>query len=139
MILVLVRQPTVVHDSQFAVNLTPIVDRHRPFLRGFKCGKIQRLQQRRVAGEYAALTVQPTGRGIQAFNGVGGVDHCPHILGEFEDRADSVPVVVPALHGPGIFLLPFLRDFVQRFPAFLLGRCVVNGFQVVGKCLPVFV
>ena len=139
MILVSVRQPTVVHDGQFAVNLAPVVDRHRPFLRGFKRGKIKRLQQRRVAGKYAALAVQPTIRGVQAFNGVGGINYCTHVLGEFEYRADSVPVVVPALHGPGIFLLPFLRDFIQRFPAFLLGRSVVDRFQVIGECLPVLV
>ena len=139
MILVSVRQPTVVHDGQFAVNLTPVVDRHCPFLRSFKRGKIKCLQQGRVAGKHAALAVQPTVRGIQAFNGIGGVDHRPHILGELEDRADSVPVVVPALHGSGVFLLPFFRDFIQRFPAFLLGRCVVDRFQVIGECLPVLV
>ena len=95
MILVSVRQPTVVHDGQFAVNLTPVVERHCPFLCGFKRGKIQSLQQRHVAGEYAALAVQPTVCGIQAFNGIGGVDYRPHILGKFEDRADGIPVVIP--------------------------------------------
>ena len=82
MILVSIRQPAVVHDGQFAVNLPPAVDWHRPFPCGFKRGKIKRLQQRRVAGKHAALAVQPTVRGIQAFNGIGGVDHCPHILGK---------------------------------------------------------
>lgn len=72
MILVSVRQPTIVHNGQFAVNLTPVVDRHCPFLRSFKRGKIKRLQQRRIAGKHAALAVQPTVRGVQAFNGIGG-------------------------------------------------------------------
>ena len=78
-------------------------------------------------------------RCVQALNGVGGVDHHPHILGELEDRADSVPVVIPTPHGPGILLFPFLRDLIQRFPACLLGWRIVNGFQIIGECFPVFI
>ena len=39
----------------------------------------------------AARTVNP-GAGVRA----SGIDHHPHILGELEDRADSVPVVIQA-------------------------------------------
>ena len=48
-------------------------------------------------------------------------------------------VPVKALHGPGILLFPFLRDLIQCFPACLFGWCVVNGFQIIGECFPIFV
>ena len=76
----------------------------RPFLRGFKRGKIQRLQQRRIAWEYAALAVQPTVRGVQAFNGIGGVDYHPHILGKLEDSCNNLWMMFrfPSVIGPGL-------------------------------------
>ena len=126
-----------------SVNLALVVDRQRPFLCGFKRGQIQRLQKRCVAGKYAALAVQPTARQIQSFNGIGGIDYRPHFIGECEDGADSVPVVVPALHGSGVFLLPFLRDIIQRFSAFLLSMppmiyCLITedlGFHLLQSFL----
>ena len=139
MILVSVGQPTIVHDGQFAVNLTPVVDRHRPFLCGFKRGQIERLQQRRVAGKYTALAVQSTVRGIQAFNGIGGIDDRPHITEKLEDRTDHSPIVILTLHGAGILLLPNCRDFIQCFSSFRFGWCIVDRFQIFGKRLSVLV
>ena len=78
------------------------MDRHRPFFRGFKRGQIQRLKQSCIAGENAALAVQPPVRGIQALDCVGGVDHCSYVVGELEywvDNPYSIKKYVRVRHG----------------------------------------
>ena len=114
-------QSAIVHNGQFTVNFSPVLNRHRPLFRGFKCGQVKCFQKSGIARENAPLTIQLPVSGVQALNRVRSVDHFAYIRRELKDRANDIPVVIPALHGAGIFLLPFLCDFVQCFPAFLLG------------------
>ena len=128
-----IRQPAVVHDRQFTVYLAPVSDRHRPLLGGLESREVERFQKCGIAGKYTALAVQPPVGGVQTLDGVGGIDNRPNVGGKLEDRADGVPVVIPALHGPRILLAPGCSDFIQRRTAFLLRRCVVNRFEVIGE------
>ena len=73
-----IRHPPFVHDGQFSVYLSPVPDRHTPFFRCFKGGKVQCLQKGLIAWENASLAVQLVVRGVQALDRVRRVDNCPH-------------------------------------------------------------
>ena len=79
-------QPSLVHDTQFPINLTPVTDRHRPLFRGLKGGQIQGFEQRSIAWKYASLSVQLPASGIQTLNGIGGINDLAYLSGKLEDR-----------------------------------------------------
>ena len=64
----LFRKPSLIHDTKLSVDLSPVADGTRPFLCSFKCCKVQRFKQCRIAWKYASLTVKPAVCGVQAFN-----------------------------------------------------------------------
>jgi len=37
-------QSAIEHNGQLTVNLSPVLNRHRPLFRGFKCGQVRSLQ-----------------------------------------------------------------------------------------------
>ena len=54
----LFRKPSLIHDTKLSVDLSPVADGTRPFLCSFKCCKVQRFKQCRIAWKYASLTVK---------------------------------------------------------------------------------
>ena len=103
-------QPSLVHDAQFPINLTPVTDRHRPLFRSLKGGQIQGFEQRSIAWKYTPLAVQLPVSGIQTLNGIGGINDLTYLGRKLEDRRNSVPVLPPAFHGIRILLTPFFCD-----------------------------
>ena len=73
----LFRKPSLIHDTKLSIYLSQVADGIRPFLGGFKCCKVQRFKQCRVAWKHASLTVKPSVRGVQALNGIGCVNGLP--------------------------------------------------------------
>ena len=61
----LLGKTSLVHDAQFPIDLPPVPDRHRLFLRRLERSQIQRFQQCCIAGKYAPLAVQLPIGGIQ--------------------------------------------------------------------------
>lgn len=100
-------QPSLVHDTQFPINLTPVTDRHRPLFRGLKGGQIQGFEQCSIAWKYASLSIQLPVSGIQALNGIGGINDLAYFGGKLENRGNGVPVLPPVFHGVRILLTPF--------------------------------
>lgn len=100
----LVRQPILVHDRRLAIDLTPVPDRHAPFLHGLKCGQIQGFQQRLSTWENAPLPVQPAVGSIETLNCIGRIDDRPDVGRKLKDWCDDVPVQFPAFHGVRVFL-----------------------------------
>lgn len=103
----LFRQPSLVHNAQFPINLPPVTDRHRPLFRGFKGGQIQGFEQRSIAWKYTPLAVHLPVSGVQALNGIGSINDLAYFSGKLEDWGNGVPVLPPAFHGVRILLTPF--------------------------------
>ena len=78
-------QSAIVHNGQFTVNFSPVLNRHRPLFRGFKCGQIKRFKKSGIAGENAPLPIQFPVSGVQAFNRICGVDYLANVRREFKD------------------------------------------------------
>ena len=70
----LVGQTAFVHYAHFSVSLPPVVNRLRPFFCCLKSCKVQCFEQSLVAWEHATLTVELAVTGVQAFDGIRGVD-----------------------------------------------------------------
>jgi len=100
-------QPSLVHDTQFPINLTPVTDRHRPLFRGLKGGQTQGFEQRRIAWKYASLATQLPVSDIQTLNGIGGINDLTYLSRKLEDWRNSVPVLPPAFHVVRILLPHF--------------------------------
>ena len=108
----LFRQPSLVHNAQFPINLPPVTDRHSPFFRGLKSGQIRGLEQCCIAWKYTPLAVQLPVSGVQALNGIGSINDLAYISGKLVDWGNSIPVLPPTFHGIRILLTPFFCDML---------------------------
>ena len=128
-----------VHDCQLFIDLASVPDWHAPFFRCFEGCQIQGFQERLSAREDAALAIQLTVGGIQALYGIRSIDYSSDISRKLEDWSDNIPVAFPASHGIRVLFRPFLADTVTVYPALFLIRGIVDGFQILGKGLAVFI
>jgi hypothetical protein len=78
-------------------------------------------------------------RHIHRFNGIGGVDRLANISRKREEGNDAVPVVHPRLANRGILLVPPFRKLDQSLFCFWLSGSSINGLEMGGNCLTVFV
>ena len=53
----LFRKPSLIHNTQFAVDLAPVSDDGSTSFCGFKCSQIQGFQQRCITWKYAPLLI----------------------------------------------------------------------------------
>ena len=104
-------KPSLIHNTQFAIDLTPVPNGGSPSFRGFKCSQITGFQQRCIAWKYASLAVQLSIGGIQRFDRIGCVNDLPDFWGKLENRTDGIPVLLPASHRIRIFHRPFSLTF----------------------------
>ena len=76
--------------------------------------------------------------GIQAFNGIGGVNDLPDIRGKLENRGDGIPVRHPPLHRTRVFCRLFFGHAFKVLQSFLLIRRIIYGFKISCERLPFF-
>ena len=79
-----------------------------PFLRNLEGGKVQGFHESRTAWEDISLAVKLLVTAVQALNCIGGIDNLSGRHRELENRADYIPVVIPAFHGIRISLTPLV-------------------------------
>lgn len=115
-----------IHDRQLSADLAPVLDRHRPFLRRFKCCQIQGFQERLRAREDTSLTIQLPQRRIQGFDRVCGIEGCPGLFRELKNRGDRIPIIVSPLHRIWVLPFPFLRYTVHLLQRCLFVRSRIN-------------
>ena len=94
----LIQHPIAVHDAKFTVHSSPVSEGLRPSSGNLHCRQVQRLHQGCRAWKYASLAVQLLVGAVDTFDGVRGVNHLPDLHGELENRANGIPVIVPAVH-----------------------------------------
>ena len=113
-------QSAFVHNTQFAVNATPVSEGRSPFFRCFKGSQIQSLHQSRWAGKYASLRVQAAVGTVQTFDGIGRINNFSDISRRLENRADSIPVGSPTFHSLKKSALPPVTNgiFYISFPIY---------------------
>ena len=66
-------ESSLIHNAEFAVDLSPVPNAHSPFFSGFESCQIQGFQERCITWKYASLTVELTVGRIQTFNCIGRV------------------------------------------------------------------
>lgn len=76
---------------------------------------------------------------IQRFYGICRINNLPYCRRKLKNRANSIPVVLPAFHGIRIFWCPFLVYSVQYFQCFFLVCRLINGLSIYCKCFLVLV
>lgn len=70
---------TIVHNTEFTVDLSPVSNAHSPFFSSFESCQIQGFQERCITWKYASLTVELTVGRIQTFNCIGRVNNLSDI------------------------------------------------------------
>ena len=63
-------ESSLIHNAEFAVDLSPVPNAHSPFFRSFKSYQIQGFQERCITWKYASLTVELTVGRIQTFDSI---------------------------------------------------------------------
>ena len=77
--LLLFWESSLIHNAEFAVDLSPVPNAHSPFFSGFESCQIQGFQERCITWKYASLTVELTVGRIQTFNCIGRVNNLSDI------------------------------------------------------------
>ncbi len=137
--LLLFRHATFIHDGHFSVCLSPVTDRHRPFFSCLECSQIKSFQQCLIAWKYAALAVQLTVSGIEAFDRVRRINDRSDICRKLEDWSNGIPVCAPGFHSSRIFLSPFFFDRIPDFRSSIGIRSMINFLKIRSKRLTIFI
>mgnify|MGYP000234993936 CR=1 FL=1 len=72
-------ESSLIHNAEFAVDLSPVPNAHSPFFSSFESCQIQGFQERCITWKYASLTVELTVGRIQTFNYIGHVNNLSDI------------------------------------------------------------
>ena len=101
-------------DRHLGVDHAPVLPPTSPLFGNIYHGQIQHFQQAVIGwkdrfglGHLAQLAVK-------AFNGVGGIDQPPYLLGILEVGTQIGPVIPPRLGNFGVFLVPPLPKSASR-------------------------
>ena len=106
-------ESSLIHNAEFAVDLSPVPNAHSPFFSGFESCQIQGFQERCITWKYASLTVELTVGRIQTFDCIGRVNNLSDIRWELENRRYCIPVIIPAFHRIRVFCGPFFSNTIQ--------------------------
>ena len=90
------------------MNDAPILPSASPFPGNVHHSQIQHFQQAVICREYGLGLGHLSELPVKIFNGVGGVDQPPNLLGVLEVGAEVGPVFPPGAADLGIFLVPAL-------------------------------
>ena len=72
-------ESSLVHNTEFTVDLSPVSNAHSPFFSSFESCQIQGFQERCITWKYASLTVELTVGRIQTFDCIGRVNNLSDI------------------------------------------------------------
>ena len=104
----LFRQPSLVHNAQFPINLPPVTDWHGPFFRGLKSGQIQGAMLYRLEIHSFGGSASGKRRSDSQWHWL--LNDLSYFSGKLEDWENSISVLPPALHGIRILPAPFICD-----------------------------
>ena len=77
--LLLFWESSLIHNAEFAVDLSPVPNAHSPFFSSFESCQIQGFQERCITWKYASLTVELTVGRIQTFDSICRVNNLSDI------------------------------------------------------------
>ena len=77
--LLLFWESSLIHNAEFAVDLSPVPNAHSPFFSSFESCQLQGFQECCITWKYASLTVELTVGRIQTFNCIGHVNNLSDI------------------------------------------------------------
>ena len=72
-------ESSLIHNAEFAIDLSPVPNAHSPFFSGFESCQIQGFQERCITWKYASLTVELTVGRIQTFDSICRVNNLSDI------------------------------------------------------------
>ena len=106
-------ESSLIHNAEFAVDLSPVPNAHSPFFSSFESCQLQGFQECCITWKYASLTVELTVGRIQTFNCIDHVNNLSDIRWELENRHYCIPVIIPAFHRIRVFCGPFFSNTIQ--------------------------
>ena len=128
-----------IKDNHLVQYLIPVPVTLRPFFDHVSTGKIEHFFQCSVAGKYTFCFRHLSVLAVEPLYDIRGIHDAPDIIGELEEGADVFPVVFPVADRIGIFLSPFLFDFLKLREGRRLIGGIVYGLEIGGKLLQVTV
>ena len=127
------------HNLQLAQNQVPVLAPGVPVLHDPLGRQIEHPTQGVIVGEGGLVLRHLTELPVEPFDDVRRVYDFPNLLGIFKERAQNVPVFLPALDAGGIFPTPGIGKILQVLHGLLLGSCGVNFLQIGGHLANVLV
>ena len=121
------------------MDQAPVLTASSPFFGNVHHGQIQHFQQAVISRKHGFGFCHLAQLAVKSFNGVGGIDQAPYLLGILEIGAEIGPVGSPGLGDFRVFLVPALPKGVQSVHGCLLVHSGINRLQIGHKGFQILV
>ena len=133
----MIAQAVTEPDNKAAHRQPPVLDRHTPFFRRILDRQINNLTRRVIRREHFAFLDGGTDHAVQQFDSIGDgdgdVDGFADIGWINEERIEIFPARTPAFADLRLFIVPYVRELIQRHQCRFLCRSLRHRFQPAGN------